>query len=126
MMNGSVAKQRGMSMPAILFWLVLGAFVVTFLLKVGPVYVADWSISAIMKEVSKTPDAAKDGKRGVRELVSRRLGINDIGQVSAGQFHIGDAPGGYLLGIDYEVRKHFLGNLDFVMDFEHDVLVPKQ
>ena len=116
--------QRGLSLPSILFWLVFAGFLVTVAVKLGPVYVSDWTVRSIMDELARSPDAPEGGKKGIREQLGRRLDINDVSSVSAGNFTIEEGPGGgYDLGIDYEVRVHLFFNIDVVLSFQHGVLV---
>jgi len=116
--------QRGFSLIAFLFWTVIVAFFATILVKLGPVYVADWTISSVMEEVSHAPEALEGGKKGVRDQLWRRLDINDVKTVSASDFVITEAPGGsFEVSIDYEARVHLFFNIDAVLSFSHEVLV---
>jgi len=116
--------QLGFSMLAFLFWVVLAAFVMTVLVKLGPVYVTNWTIRSVMEEVSHLPEALEGGKKGVRDQLWRRLEINDVTTVEPSAFSIVDEPGGNLMIVlDYEVRVHMFFNVDAVVSFDDEVLV---
>lgn len=123
-MRKSRDRQLGISLPAILFWLVFAVFVVTLMVRLGPIYAANWTLGSIMSEVAHLPDALDGGKKEIRENLRRRLEINDVGIVGAGDFTIEEGPGGtYDLAVDYEVRQHLFFNVDVVLSFKHEVSV---
>lgn len=122
---GSKGKgQRGAALAVILFWIVLGSFLVTVAVKLGPMYTSFWTVRSVMEGLAHAPEALEKGKRGLRDLLGRRLEINDVSAVGPSDFTIEDVPGGAIdLGVDYEVRTHLFFNIDVVLSFQHDVLV---
>jgi hypothetical protein len=117
-------QQRGVSLPTMLFWVVLAAFFATILVKLTPIYVSNWTVRSVMEEVAHAKDGLDDGKKGIREQLRRRLEVNDVTTVGANDFSVEEAPDGtYDLVVDYEVRVHLFFNIDAVVSFHHEVPV---
>lgn len=117
--------QRGIGMIGILLVLGLAAFVVTVVLKLGPMYMNFWTLQTIMNKVASSPEAPEEGRQGIANLLSRNMDVNNVGHVGPKDFKIEKVDEGrYDLKLAYEQREHLFMNIDVVLKFEHEVAVP--
>ncbi len=121
------ALQRGIGMIGILFVLVLAAFIVTVALRLGPMYLNFWTLKSIMDNVASSPEAAEEGKRGVTDLIFRRIDVNSARHVTPKDFKFEKRSDGTLdVTLHYEQRQHLFGNIDVVLTFDHAVAIPSR
>lgn len=111
-------RQKGMTFLGYVLLLGVIGFFAIMALKLAPVYLEYQSIVKIMNNVAEenvsTPNA-------IRTTIQKRLDINNIETVKARDFRIAQDKGTIVLSIDYEARTKFLGNLYFLLLFDHSV-----
>lgn len=110
-------KQRGVTMVTIAAGLALLAFFVLIAITLVPVYMENFSVGSHVSRIGKDVRASEMTKEEVRKTLIKRFGIDDVKSVERQDISITDIPGGYQVEVDYEVRKHFLGNIDVVIYF---------
>ena len=110
-------KQRGVTMVTIAAGLALLAFFVLIAITLLPVYIENFSVSSHVSRIGMDVRASEVTKEEVRKTLLKRFGIDDVKSVERQDISITDIPGGYQIEVDYEVRKHFLGNVDVVIYF---------
>ncbi|WP_455209026.1 DUF4845 domain-containing protein [Kaarinaea lacus] len=110
-------KQRGVTMITIAAGLALLAFFVLIAITLIPVYIENFSVSSHVSRIGKDSRAKEMSKEEVKKTLIKRLGIDDVKNVSREDISVTDIPGGYQIEVDYEVRKNFLGNVDVVVYF---------
>lgn len=110
-------KQRGVTMVTIAAGLALLAFFVLIAITLVPVYIENFSVSSHVSRIGKDVRASEATKEEIRKTLLKRFGIDDVKSVERQDISITDIPGGYQVEVDYEVRKHFLGNVDVVIYF---------
>jgi hypothetical protein len=110
-------KQRGVTMVTIAAGLALLAFFVLIAITLVPVYIENFSVGSHVSRIGKDVRASEMTKEEVRKTLIKRFGIDDVKSVERQDISITDIPGGYQVEVDYEVRKHFLGNVDVVIYF---------
>ncbi|WP_455197857.1 DUF4845 domain-containing protein [Kaarinaea lacus] len=110
-------KQRGVTMVTIAAGLALLAFFVLIAITLVPVYMENFSVGSHVSRIGKDVRASEMTKEEVRKTLIKRFGIDDVKSVERQDISITDIPGGYQVEVDYEVRKHFLGNVDVVIYF---------
>jgi hypothetical protein len=118
-----LASQRGMTM---LSWIVVIAFLLfqgIMAMNIIPVYIADSSVSTVFKGLESDPTLADASSSRIREVIMKRLKINNVYDISKDNITIKRAKGGYLVTIAYEPRGKLVGNLDFIISFEHEAQI---
>ena len=110
-------KQRGVTMVTIAAGLALLAFFVLIAVTLIPVYIENFSVSSHVSRIGKDSRTKEMSKEEVKKTLIKRLGIDDVKNVSREDISVTDIPGGYQIEVDYEVRKNFLGNVDVVVYF---------
>ncbi|MGV6859435.1 MAG: DUF4845 domain-containing protein [bacterium] len=118
-MNNS--KQQGMSLIQMV--LVLGILgVITLVgLQVFPLYYDKTVIAKVLDETAELADSKRMGRKQIWDTVSRNLQLNNIGylQQDALEYRQGDN-GETILVVNYEERRHLVGNLSLVVSFFHE------
>jgi len=113
------SHQRGMTFIGWLVVLAIAGFFVLLTLRLLPGYLEFFKIKGVLESLEKEPDITQASKTEIRKLISRRLDINSVDDVTAKDFRIEKREGRLIVRIDYEVRVPVLGNVDAVQKF-HD------
>jgi Tfp pilus assembly major pilin PilA len=117
------AKQRGMTM--ISWMLVIGVLV--FFVVIGitliPTYIENYSVKNILASIEQDRLSAKQTPKQIKDTIIKRLKINGVYEFDRDFIKITKEKGGMKVTVDYEVRKHIVGNLDAVMSFNDQVVL---
>jgi hypothetical protein len=114
----SLKKAQGITLIGFIFVLAVLGFFLYAGMQIGPVYMDHFSVVKAMKaeaseSVGKTPAEIKKG-------VIKRLGISYVSHLKAQDFKVVRG-NGRELRVEYEVKKPFLYNLSFLMEFDEQV-----
>ncbi len=123
-MNVSTRRQRGASMLVILFVLLILGVVFMMFMRVGPIYLENFTIRSALEGLAEDPQAVGMSEREIRKRVDRRFDVNSITTVSHNDLDIQRERDGTVVTLDYEVRKLLIGNLDVVASFHEQVVLP--
>jgi hypothetical protein len=119
-------RQRGITMLSfILVLAVLGFFAFTAM-RLFPVYSEYYSVKQAMEAVANEPGVNTWNIRRVREMLDRRFNISYVESVKPQHIRLTRTSGGNILTIEYEVRRNYAYNLDFVATFSHSVELTRQ
>lgn len=114
-------KQRGITLIGFVIALIVVCFFGYMAMVLGPAYSEFYGVRKAMNFVasSKTSDATdiEDMKRGV----ARQFNVGYVESVSGNDIKLIRDKTGNILSIDYEVRKDFMYNIDFVLGFKYAV-----
>ncbi|MGD8568777.1 MAG: DUF4845 domain-containing protein [Gammaproteobacteria bacterium] len=120
-----IGKQHGLTMPTIAALFALLAFFVLIALTLFPIYMENFNVSSHVKRLGHDARMGELSKHELESTLLKRFGIDDVKNVHAEDIIISDTDGGYLIEVDYEVRKHFIGNIDIVASFHEEQEVKK-
>lgn len=115
-------KQHGMTF---LSWtVVLSVVILAFVtgIKLVPVYVEFYSVQSMMKKIVQDPAISATNTQALRGKLDDYLNINGMYTVKREHFSvqpIAENKNAKALIVNYEVRKPWLGNIDFLMTFKH-------
>lgn len=119
-MNGFLRQQRGIGLIAVLFWLGLGAFVLTLGVRLGPPYMQFLTVKSAMKAVSEDVELKGKGRAEILSSLGRRLEVNSVSGLPPQAFSVEQKDSGTKLIADYEVRVPLFFNVDAVMTFNYE------
>ncbi len=125
-MKGDVRRQRGLGLLGIMFWLGLGALVLTCGVRLGPPYMQFLTVKSAMSAVSEDAELKGKGRAEILSSLNRRLEVNSVSGLPPQTFRVEQKDFGQKLIADYEVRVHLLLNIDAVLSFQHEVALPRQ
>ena len=114
-------RQRGMTALGWLIVLGLVGLVALITIRITPVYMEAFNVSGSLKSLRQEPYITDKSRAEIIGLLTKRFNVNGVNAVQAKQVKIDKSGGIMTLTLDYENRKHLLGNLDVVAVF-HDEL----
>jgi len=117
--------QRGLSPLSMLFLLGCIGFVAFIAIRIVPIYMADWTVKAAIEGLAMEPNVMQRTPVDLRSTLSKRFNINDIDVIQPSDVHISKDNGRLVVGVEYEVRKPLIGNIDVVVKFSHEQVVVK-
>jgi hypothetical protein len=115
---------RGFSLIGTLMLILLIVGAATTALKLGPYYLQYWTVRSVMDDMARDPDAATMGRQAIIQSLERKLYINEVRSVKNDSFSFDKTDRGRVLSVRYEVREHLIGNLDALLTFDHQTLMP--
>jgi hypothetical protein len=92
-------------------------------MKVIPVYMSDASIKSIMEDLPNDPKAIEASTSGLKELVAKRLTMNNIYTIKPEQIKVKKSRGENIVTIEYEPRGNLIADLDYIVTFKHEARV---
>ncbi|MEO5702651.1 MAG: DUF4845 domain-containing protein [Gammaproteobacteria bacterium] len=117
----TINKQRGMSAIGLVIVLLLIGFFTLITLRVGPMYLENFSVTSSLASLKNEPDIAAKPGIEILQLLMKRLDINDVENVNPKDIAITRISTGVLVSVKYEVRKALVGNFDVVGKFDESV-----
>ncbi len=121
----SLQRQQGMTTIGWILTFLLIAFFTLITLKIVPIYIDSFKAVSILDDMEK--EAYEIGAMSPGEIVrtlEKRLTINMVQGVTSDDIYVERNGDSLTIGLDYEVRRNLLGNLDVVVSFEKSIEVP--
>ncbi|MFB4204660.1 DUF4845 domain-containing protein [Arhodomonas sp. KWT2] len=122
-MQGRIHTQRGVTITQLLLGLVAAGLLALIAMRLVPVYLEAHSVGTILEGISGQKQFTGNNQKDIRETFSRRLIINDINNIKAKDLQFEEVRGGIEASVEYEVRRPFIANLDFVAHFKKSTLI---
>ncbi len=108
----------GMGWLTILF--LIGFFaLLTF--KLAPIYLENYSVKSILKSFEEEPLITQKSTKEISNMVMSRLITNGVRDIKRDMVKIDKKPGILKIGIDYDVRKPMVGNIEIIVTFSDEV-----
>jgi hypothetical protein len=109
--------QGGMTLIGFIIVLALVGFFAYIAMKLVPMYSEYYAVKQALKGLKAEPGIANKDPAKVEDLFFRRLYISYAENVKPANVTIERAENGWLMSVDYEVRKPLIYNLDVVGKF---------
>ncbi|MEQ6885868.1 DUF4845 domain-containing protein [Salicola sp. Rm-C-2C1-2] len=120
-MKPETRHQKGFSMLAMMLFILVGIFLLTVVLRVVPAYINDFTLSRIIGSLDESRSYRDaDNVRDVRELLRKRIQMENIEALDADDIEMEPEGDRLRLALSYEVRSPFMGNIDTVIQFDHE------
>jgi Tfp pilus assembly major pilin PilA len=120
------SRQRGITLLSFLMVIAVLGFFAFIGMRLFPVYSEYYSVKQAMDAVANEPGVNTWDARRVRDALDRRFNISYVSSVKPEHIKVTRSATGNTLTIDYEVRKPFAYNLDFVARFNRSVELTRQ
>jgi hypothetical protein len=117
----TINKQGGMTAIGLVFVLLLIGFFTLITLKVGPMYLQNFSVVTSLESLKNEPEIASKSVNEILQLLLKRLDINDVDNVTAKDIAITRTSTGIAVNAKYETRKDLFGNIAVVGKFDERV-----
>jgi hypothetical protein len=88
-----------------------------FALKVVPVYIENWTLKSMMKELESDTDLAGASANKIRQVVLKRIRVNGVYTLKPKNLSIKRVKGQRQVALNYTVSKPLAGNMQIVMEF---------
>lgn len=122
-------KQRGASFTS---WLVIAAvsvFALVTVAKIAPVYMEFSTVKSMVDDIAADETlAGQKNNRQVRAKIDKYMNVNGLYTVKSEYFSLVKLPeqkNAQALQVEYEVRKHWLANIDFAINFHHTAVLKR-
>ena len=112
-------KNQGFSTIAMLFYFMVGILAVTSVLKLGPVYLENWTVRQFLNTIASEPEALAKGESGVLEAIRKHKGVNENYTLKDEDIAIETTDTDIVVNINYEVRIPFFYNIDVILKFDN-------
>jgi hypothetical protein len=113
--------QRGITLIGFVIVLVVVGFFGYMAMVLGPSYSEYYGVVKAMKFVASEASPGDVDFEPLRKGLDRQFNVGYVDSVSGKDAKLVHDKTGNVLSIDYEVRKSFLYNIDFVMKFAYSV-----
>jgi len=121
-----ISQQRGLTMISWIVVIVFLLFQAVIAMNVIPVYLTDRSVASIMQELPNDFKAQESSTKELKGLVSKRLSINSVYSVKPEHISVKKGRGENIVTIEYEPRGKLIGNLEYIIHFQHEARVPSR
>lgn len=109
--------QRGITLLGFIIVLAVVGFLAYVGMKLFPMYSEYYSVKAALKGLANESGVAASDPARIQDLFFRRLYISYSENVKPQNVKIRRADNGWLIDVQYEVRRPLIGNLDVVGKF---------
>jgi Tfp pilus assembly protein PilE len=109
--------QGGMTLISFIIVLAVVGVFIYMGMKLIPMYSEYYAVKRALSELSTDPSMANADPAKLRNRFFRRLYVSYADNIKKEHLKIERRDSGYLMTVDYEVRKPLIGNLDIVGHF---------
>ena len=119
--NNMRSKQRGMTLIGFVIGLIVFCFFAYMGMVLGPAYSEYFGVKKAMNFVAAntTPPTADVGV--ISRMLDKQFNVGYVDNVSGKDVELIRDKAGNMISIDYEVRKAFVYNIDFMVKFKYQV-----
>ena len=121
-----MSQQRGLTMISWVVVIVFLLFQAVIAMNVIPVYLTDSSVKNIMEALPSDMNARDAGTKELKGIVSKKLSINNVYTVKPEHIKVKKGRGENIVTIEYEPRGKLIGNLEYIILFQHEARVPSR
>jgi Tfp pilus assembly protein PilE len=123
-MKVDASKQRGITLIGFIIVLVVAGFFAYMGMVLGPAYSEYYGVVKALNSVAADASPSNPDMNAIRRALDRQFNVGYVENVSSKQAKIiRDKTTGNMLSMQYEVRKPFIYNIDFVVKFEHTIRI---
>lgn len=114
-------RQSGITLIAGALVVVIAGVLVLAAARIVPAYIEAGEISSMLASLKQ--DAQTKSIPQLQTEISDQLTINSINGVQVSDFRFSEANGQLTISIHHPIRKSYIGNLGFVIDYRHSITV---
>ncbi|HZX76325.1 DUF4845 domain-containing protein [Lysobacter sp.] len=118
--------QSGMTLIGfILVLAVVGVFIYMGM-KLIPMYSEYYAVKTALRDVANESDVSQEDPAKIKDLFFRRLYISYAENVKSEDVKIARRDAGYIMTVDYEVRRPLIANIDVVGHFKAEQVLSRR
>ena len=119
-MNKNKKRQNGITIVSLLIMVAIALFVVTNAIKIAPIYIENFNVEHSLETIANEINENKIAPKDFKSKLITRLKNNNVTRITEDHINIsGGVNNTDTINIEYEVRKPFMGNIEFVMSFQN-------
>jgi Tfp pilus assembly major pilin PilA len=115
-----IHKQSGITLIGFIIVLAIALFVSFIGMKIGPIYIDNFSVVRAMNEIAKEKGNAKKAPEVLRRNLKARLYVSYSSSIENHHIKVTRSDG-VRLRVAYSVREPIIGNLDVIITFDKSV-----
>lgn len=119
----NLSRQSGMTQIAWILAIMFLVMAFALFIRLVPPYLEHMSVKKSLESLAEDPSVKQMSAHKIRELLTRRLYVNSVKNVTAKNLEIVREGQQLSLQMKYEVRVHALGNADVVLRFDDKVRI---
>lgn len=110
-------NQRGMTLIGFVIILAMVGVFIFMGMKLVPMYSEYYAVKQALNEMAKESDISKQDPARIKDAFFKRLYISYAENVKSENVKIARKDAGYVMTVDYEVRRPLIANIDVVGHF---------
>ena len=114
-------KQRGMTLIGFVIGLIVVCFFAYMGMVLGPAYSEYYGVRKAMNFVAANSTPNASDKMAIARMLDKQFNVGYVDNVGGRDVQLIREKGGNLIAIEYEVRKGFVYNIDFMVKFKYQV-----
>jgi hypothetical protein len=118
-------RQQGMTLLGFVIVLAVVGLFAYIGFKLFPMYQEYYAVKTALKSLAEEPDIGNTDPARIQQMLLRRLDISYAESVKKEHVKIERGDGGWVVTVQYEVRKPMIGNLDVVGKFNATQKMPR-
>jgi hypothetical protein len=111
------SRQTGITFISTLALLVIAGFFVLLALKLGPIYLENYTIRSVLENIKQDSFLGTRPASEIRRAINDRLYINEVRRLKPSDIELKREGEVVKVQIDYSVKEHILGNVDVLVSF---------
>ncbi|GAB2513751.1 DUF4845 domain-containing protein [Lysobacter humi (ex Lee et al. 2017)] len=111
-------NQRGMTLTSFVVVLAVVGFFIYVGMKLVPMYLEYFSVKKALESMAADTDLATSDAAFVRDRFFKRMDISYVESIKPEHVKLVRRDAGWMMTVDYEVRKPLIANLDVVGHFK--------
>ena len=112
-------KQKGITLIGFVIALIVVCFFAYMGMVLGPAYSEYYGVKRAVNTVAAAQTPSSTDAAGIAKALDRQFTVGYVDSIQGKDVKLVRQKGGNLLNADYEVRKAFIYNIDFVIKFKH-------
>ena len=114
-------RQRGITAIGFILIAAIAVVIGFAVLRLMPIYMEQMKVAQVLSDVQSELDGQAANPTSISKSLKKRLDVESVSAVEAQDFDITKTEYGYELGIFYEDRASYIGNLYLVVEFDNSV-----
>lgn len=118
-------RQRGLTAISMAVVILVVLFFALIAIRLFPVYLDNYKVSSHLKHLAEDGDVKTLSDKDILKTFFKRMQLDDVESVKPENVfieHDTHGKGSIVLSVEYEVRRHVLGNVDMVVSFDDEAV----
>ena len=119
----SAPREAGMTAVGVMVLVVFVGLFAFAAIRLTPVYLNYMKVAGVIDGVFKEFDSQNPTSAAIRTSISRRFDVESVSVITYRDIKVTADSGGFLVEANYDHTTPFIGNVNFTVSFQKEVLV---